>query len=81
MIFALCFSVSERKAKKASLNFYKELANYFKVSLDYLFMDSIEAKKNIYIDTVVLRMSYMDENDQKMVMKFVEDFSEYIKNR
>lgn len=32
-------STLERKAKKASLNFYKELANYFKVSLDYLFMD------------------------------------------
>ena len=35
----------------------------------------------IYIDSVMIRMSYMEENDQKMVLKFVEDFSEYISER
>ena len=52
-----------------------------KVSLDYLFIDDIQNKKNIYVDTVMIRMSYMEEQDQKMVLKFVEDFSEYIAER
>lgn len=73
-------SVIERKVRKGSLYFYKNVANYFQVSLDYLFMDSIQAKKNIYIDTVTLRMSYMGEKEQEMIMKFVENFGEYIKN-
>lgn len=71
----------ENNKKRASLFFYRDVANYFKVTLDYLFIDSSDAKKNIYIDTVNLRMNYMAEEDQRMVMKFVEDFSEYISER
>ena len=74
-------SAIEAKHRKASLQFYKDVANYFKVSLDYLFIDDIQNKKNIYVDTVMIRMSYMEEQDQKMVLKFVEDFSEYIAER
>lgn len=64
----------ENNKKRASLFFYRDVANYFKVTLDYLFIDSSDAKKNIYIDTVNLRMNYMAEEDQRMVMKFVEDW-------
>lgn len=71
----------ERRQRKASLKFYIRVANYFKVSLDYLFIDNIQTKKNIYIDSVTVRMSYMEEHDQKMIFKIVEDFSEYISER
>lgn len=71
----------EKRQRKGSLYFYKNVANYFKVSLDYLFADDIQNKKNIYIDTVMIRMNYMEEPDQKMVLKFVEDFGEYISER
>jgi len=71
----------ERRQRKASLEFYLRVANYFKVSLDYLFIDTIQAKKNVYIDSVTVRMNYMEEQDQKMVLKFVEDFCEYISER
>lgn len=74
-------SAIETKHRTASLQFYRDVANYFKVTLDYLFIDDIQSKKNIYIDSVMIRMSYMEENDQKMVLKFVEDFSEYISER
>ena len=38
-------------------------------------------KRNVYIDSVNVRMNYMNESDQKMVLKFVEDFSDYILER
>lgn len=44
------------EGKKASLNFYLEAANYFKVTLDYLFADNLNEKKNILIDSVVLKI-------------------------
>ena len=71
----------EKRQRKGSLYFYKNVANYFKVSFDYLFAEDIQNKKNIYVDTVMIRMSYMEEQDQKMVLKFVEDFSDYISER
>ena len=74
-------SYIERRQRRGSLEFYKDVANYFKVTLDYLFIDDIQTKKNIYVDSVMIRMSYMEEQDQKMVLKFVEDFGEYIAER
>lgn len=71
-------SAVENNTKKASLYFYKEVANYFKVTLDFLFFDSIKEKKNIYIDTVNLKMNYMKEAEQRLVMNFVEELGEYI---
>jgi len=63
------------------LVFYRDVANYFKVSFDFLFIDSSQNKRNVYIDSVNVRMNYMNESDQKMVLKFVEDFSDYILER
>lgn len=71
-------SAVENNTKKASLYFYKDVANYFKVTLDFLFFDSIKEKKNIYIDTVNLKMNYMKEAEQRLVMIFVEELGEYI---
>ncbi len=70
-------SLIERGKKKGSLNFYIEAANYFKVTLDYLFYDSLKEKKNIFIDSVILKMSYMNENGQKYILNMVEAFSQY----
>lgn len=71
-------SAVETNAKKASLEFYKAVANFFKVTFDYLFIDSIETRKNIVIDSVVLKMSYMTEDEQRYILKMVEDFNDYI---
>lgn len=74
-------SAIETNAKKGSLEFYKAIANYFKVTFDYLFTDSIEARKNIIIDSVILKMTYMTEEEQKYVLNMVENFAEYIDNK
>lgn len=70
-------SAVERGKKKASLNFYLEAANYFKVTLDYLFADNLNEKKNILIDSVVLKMNYMNEKEQKYVLDMVESFAKF----
>ena len=74
-------SAVENNTKKASLYFYKEVADYFKVSLDYLFFESIQEKKNIYIDTVNLKMNYMEEAEQRLVMNFVDELGKYIEEK
>ena len=71
----------ETNAKKPSLEFYRNVANLFNVTFDYLFIDSIDVKRNIIMDSVVLRMSYMNEEEQNFILKMVEDFSEYINNK
>lgn len=71
----------ETNAKKPSLEFYKNVANLFDVTFDYLFIDSIDVKRNIIMDSVVLRMSYMNEEEQNFILKMVEDFSEYINKK
>lgn len=73
-------SAIETGARKGSLYFYRDIANYFHVTLDYLFVDSIDIKKNIITDSVILKMSYMEENEQKYILKMVEDFIEYKEN-
>lgn len=80
-VSAKYISAVETNAKKASLEFYKAIANYFKVTFDYLFTDSIEARKNIIIDSVILKMTYMTEEEQKYVLNMVENFAEYIDNK
>lgn len=67
----------ERGKRKASLNFYIDVANYFKVTLDYLFSDSLNEKNNILIDSVVLKMNYMDEKEQEYILNVVESFTKY----
>ena len=74
-------SAVENNTKKASLYFYKEVDDYFKVSLDYLFFESIQEKKNIYIDTVNLKMNYMEEAEQRLVMNFVDELGKYIEEK
>lgn len=74
-------SAVETNAKKPSLEFYRTVANYFKVTFDYLFIDSFNVKKNIIIDSVVLRMNYLDEDEQRYILKIVEDFAKYIGNK
>lgn len=80
-VTAKYISIIERNSRKASLFFYRDIANYFKVSLDFLFIDGSQTKRNVYIDSVNIRMKYMEEKDQRMILKFVEDFSEYISKR
>ena len=46
--------------------------------MDFLFFDSIQEKKKIYIDTVNLKMNYMEEAEQRLVMNFVDELGKYI---
>lgn len=63
------------------MTFYKDVVNFFKVTFDYLFIDSLNVKKNIIVDSVVLRMNYLNEDEQKYILKMVEDFTDYIENK
>ena len=72
-------SAVETGTRKPSLQFYIDAANYFHVTLDYLFRDSIKANNNIIIDSVVLKMSYMNESEQKYILDHVESFYNYCK--
>ena len=57
------------------------IANFFKVSLDQIFVDSIDMKKNIIIDSIVLKISYMSKEEQKLVLDMVENIEDYLKNK
>lgn len=71
----------ETGKKQPSIDYYVAVANFFNVSLDHLFSDSIKMKKNIIIDNVVLKMSYMSEEDQKLILSIVENIDKYIKQK
>ena len=68
----------ETGKKRPSLDYYITIANYFKVSLDHLFADELNMKKNIIIDSVVLKMGYMSEKEQKLVLEMVESIQKYV---
>ena len=67
----------ETGKKRPSLDYYITIANFFKVSLDYIFQDSWDMKKNVIIDNVILKMSYMNDEDQKFVLRLIESLEEY----
>lgn len=67
----------ETGKKRPSLDYYITIANFFKVSLDYIFQDSLDMKKNVIIDNVILKMSYMNDEDQKFVLRLIESLEEY----
>lgn len=68
----------ETGKKRPSLDYYITIANYFKVSLDQLFADELSMKKNIIIDSVVLKMGYMSDKEQKLVLDMVESIQKYV---
>ena len=67
----------ETGKKRPSLDYYITIANFFKVSLDYIFQDSLDMKKNVIIDNVILKMSYMNHEDQNFVLRLIESLEEY----
>lgn len=67
----------ERCRKPASLDFYIRAANYFKVTLDYLFYESIEQKDSIIIDSIALKLRQMKESEQRYILDVVDVFSKY----
>ena len=67
----------ETGKKRPSLDYYITIANFFKVSLDYIFQDSLDMKKNVIIDNVILKMSYMNHEDQKFALRLIESLEEY----
>lgn len=71
----------ETGKKRPSLDYYMSIANFFKVSLDQIFVDSIDMKKNIIIDSIVLKISYMTKEEQKLVLDMVENIEDYLKNK
>ena len=71
----------ETGKKKPSLDYYMTIANYFNVSLDHIFVDSLNMKKNIIIDSIVLKTSYMPSEEQKMVLDVVESIERYLKKK
>ena len=71
----------ETGKKRPSLDYYMSIANFFKVSLDQIFVDSIDMKKNIIIDSIVLKISYMPKEEQKLVLDMVENIEDYLKNK
>ena len=74
-------SVIESGSRKAPLTFYKDIADYFMVSLHFLFSDTSVAEENMYIDSIIRRMRHMDEEHQQLVLKFVENFSDYLSEK
>ena len=71
----------ESGSRKAPLTFYKDVADYFMVSLHFLFSDSSEPKGSMYIDLTIRKMSHMDKEHQRLVLKFVESFNDYLSEK
>lgn len=74
-------SAVERGIKKGSLELYADAVNYFKVSFDYFFMRDFNDSKSMHIDTVMIKMKYMDESKQKFVEKLVQDVLDFGEER
>ena len=70
-------SAVEVGRKRGSLEYYRDMANYFMVTFDYLFSDSLDVKTNFLIDSVILKMNYMSDEEQKYILDMVEVFSAY----
>lgn len=68
----------ETGKKRPSLDYYMSIANFFKVSLDHIFVDSINMKKNVIIDSIVLKISYMPKEEQKLILNMVETIEKYL---
>lgn len=68
----------ETGKKRPSLDYYMSIANFFKVSLDHIFVDSINMKKNVIIDSIVLKISYMSKEEQKLILNMVETIEKYL---
>lgn len=68
----------ETGKKRPSVDFYITIANFFGVSLDLIFQDSIKMNKNINIDTAIIKMSYMSENEQAHILKLIDTFAEFL---
>lgn len=71
----------ERCRKTASIDFYIRTANYFKVTLDYIFSESIERKETIILDSIVLKLRHMRESEQRYILDVVDAFSKYAETR
>ncbi|MDY3930065.1 MAG: helix-turn-helix transcriptional regulator [Clostridia bacterium] len=71
----------ETGKKKPSLDYYITIANFFNVSLDQIFQDSLHVKKNVIIDNVILKMSYMDDEEQKLALKLIESVEDYARSK
>lgn len=68
----------ETGKKRPSLDYYMSIANFFNVSLDQIFADSINMKKNVIIDSIVLKISYMPKEEQKLILNMVETIEKYL---
>lgn len=68
----------ETGKKRPSVDFYVTIANFFGVSLDYIFQDSIKMSRNINIDTAIVKMGYMNENEQMHILKLIDTFAEFL---
>lgn len=69
-------SYIENGKKRASVEFYIMAANLFQVSLDTIFKGSVKINKNVTIDTALIKLSYMDQQQQELALKIIDDIIE-----
>ena len=68
----------ENGKKRPSVQVYLKIANFFKVSLDTIFQDSLTFDSDIHTDTLTLRMKYLNDTDKQYLVDHADLFIKYI---
>ncbi len=71
-------SYVENGKRRASVEFYISAANYFNVSLDDIFQDSISIKNIKHKEIVLTELKQVGNDKQKLLLKIMEAVSEVI---
>ena len=71
-------SYVENGKRRASVEFYISAANYFNVSLDDIFQDSISIKNIKHKEIVLTELKQVGNDKQKLLLKIMEAVAEAI---
>lgn len=71
----------ENGIKRPSILFYIKIANFFRVSLDWIFRTDIKFVDSMFTDTMAVRMKYLDKEDQEHIVDYINLFEHYLEKQ
>ena len=71
----------ENGHRKASLEFYVKIANYFRTSLDWICRFDLVAPNDQYTNMVIMKMKGFTEQEQAFVLRQIESFEMFLEQK
>ena len=71
----------ENGHRKASLEFYVKIANYFCTSLDWICRFDLVAPNDQYTNMVIMKMKRFTEQEQAFVLRQIESFEMFLEQK